>query len=153
VSSVSLSAQPGFSDIPDSTWDGGSALSSAGLKALNADAKFATVRNEQFWGYYKHGETVATPVSPADGYVYSRVELLYMWSVYWTGSPPASPVNGTQVPPTRGATGAGGTFLQSGAVVDQATGAVACTTSYFDGTQHDTNDGIVLVMIFAQRSR
>jgi len=44
--------------------------------------KFAAVRTEEFWGYYKNGETVALPVSPADGYAYAREELRYVWSIF-----------------------------------------------------------------------
>ena len=150
--SLTLSAVPGFTDIADSTYDAGSALSSASMKALNADAKFGAVRNEQFWGYYCNGETVELPVSPADGYEYSRAELIYTWSVWWTGSPPSA-CNGTQTAPTRGATGGGGTFLQAWYEVDQATGDVTCSTSYFSGAQHDCNDGILLVVVHAQRDR
>lgn len=150
--SLTLSAVPGFTDIADATYDAGSALSAAASKALNADAKFAAVRNEQFWGYYCHGETVGLPVSPADGYAYSRADLVYTWSIYWTGSAGGA-CNGTQTAPSRGATGGGGTLLQMGFDIDQATGAVACNVSYFSGRQNDTNDGILLVMVHAQRDR
>lgn len=150
--SLTLSAQPGFTDLADSVFDNGNTISAADLKSLNADAKFAAVRNEQFWGFYRNGETVATPVSPADGYVYSRAELVYTWSVYWTGAATGA-LNGTQSTPGRGATSGGGTLLQMGFEVDQATGAVSCNVSYFDGHQHDTNDGILMVMVHAQRDR
>jgi len=38
------------------------------FKALNAAAKSAGGADGGVWGYYKNGETVALPVSPADGY-------------------------------------------------------------------------------------
>ena len=44
--SLTLSAQPGFTDIPDSTFNSAATLSSSALKSLNADAKFGAVRNE-----------------------------------------------------------------------------------------------------------
>jgi hypothetical protein len=150
--SLTLSGQPGFTELADSTFDAGNALTASNMKSLNADAKFAAVRNEQFWGYYKDGETVVLPVSPADGYIYSNAELVFTWSVYWSGSATGA-LNGTQTTPSRGATGGGGTLLQSGYLVDQTTGVVACNASYFSGAQHDTNDGILLVMTHAQRSR
>ena len=75
--SLSLGTQPGFTEIADSTFDAGNAASDSALKAVNAAAKFGVVRNEQFYGYYANGETVALPVSPADGYAYSRSELRY----------------------------------------------------------------------------
>jgi len=150
--SLTLSEIPGFTDIADSVFNAGSALSSASVKALNADAKFGAVRNEQFWGYYRHGDTVELPVSAADGYEYSRDELVYSWSVWWTGSAPTA-CAGTQTAPTRGATGGSGTLLQMGFDVDQATGEVTCNVSYFSGSQNDTNDGILVVTVHAQRDR
>ena len=119
---------------------------------LNAAAKFGVVRNEQFWGYYRNGETVGLPTSPADGYVYARNELVYTWSIYWTGAATGA-CNGTQVAPARGATSGSGTMLQVGALVDQATGVVTTNVSYYKTAQTDTNDGILLVTVHAQRQR
>lgn len=150
--SLVLSAIPGFTEIPDTSFNTGATASDVDLKALNANAKLACVRNEQFWGFYRHGETVALPVSPADGYLYTRAELVYTWSTYWTGAA-AGACNGTQVAPTRGATGGQGQLLQHGALVDPATGAVSCVTSYYKTDQTDTTDGILLVITHAQRLR
>ena len=150
--SLSLSSQPGFTDLEDSIFDAGNALSAANLKSLNADAKFAAVRNEQFWGFYRHGETVALPTSPADGYTYSRSELLYSWSIFWTAAAPGA-LNGTQTPPSRGATSGGGTLLEFGGYVDPSTGAVSCYSDYFSTRQTNTNDGILMVITHAQRDR
>lgn len=153
--SLTLTAQPGFSEIADSAFDAGNPATAANMKALNADAKFAAVRTEEFWGYYKHGETVQVPTSPADGYAYSQAELRYTWSVFWTGAPPGSALNGTQVTPSRGATGGSGHLLQMGFFVDQATGLVSCDVSYHKdgGSQTDTHDGILVVTTLAKRSR
>ena len=151
--SLELLVAPGFVDIDDAVFDAGEPATDADLKALNADAKFAAVRNEQFWGYYKHGETVVVPVSPADGYGYSRAELVYTWSVYWTGAPTSGALNGTQSLPARGATSGQGDLLSECFWVDQATGVVTCIVSYFKTAQTDTNDGILMVMVHAQRSR
>ncbi len=146
-----LTSQPGFTDVPDSSFDAGNPVTAANMKALNAAAKFAAVRNEEFWGYYKHGETVQLPVSPADWYAYAVEELLFIWAIFWTGAPPGSALNGTQTPPSRGATGGSGNLLQMGFSVDQATGLVTCDISYYvqGGAQADTNDGILLVMTHA----
>jgi len=149
---LTLAAIPGFTELPDASFAAGATASDADMKSLNADAKFAVVRNEQFWGFYKHGETVALPVSPADGYEYARNELLYSWSFYWSGSAPGA-LNGTHGTPARGATSGGGTLLEFGALVDPATGAVTCNVDYFSGTQHNSNDGILLVITHAQRAR
>lgn len=152
---LTLSSQPGFAEVPDSAFDAGNAASAANLKALNAAAKFAAVRTEEFWGFYKHGETVQLPVSPADGYVYARDELRYTWSIYWTGAPPGGALNGTQGTPTRGSTSGGGHVLQMGFLVNQATGGVTCEVDYHvkDGAQTNTTDGILLVTVHAKRAR
>jgi hypothetical protein len=150
--SLSLSSIPGFTEILDTAFAAGSAVSDAVMKALSAVAKFAVVRNEQFYGYYKNGEIVALPVSPADGYPYSRAELRYTWSWYWTGSGGAD-CNGATNPPTKGSTTGEGLMLQSGANVDQLTGLVSTTVSYYKTAQQDKADGILLVMVHAQRAR
>lgn len=153
--SLTLSSQPGFSDVPDSALNAGVAVSSETFKAISAAAKFGAVRNEQFWGYYKHGETVELPTSPADGYLYQRSELRYVWSWYWTGAAPGGALGGTQSAPGRGATSGQGHLLQFGGKVDQATGVVELDVSYHKdgGSQTDTHDGIVMVVTHAQRSR
>lgn len=155
MASLVLGSQPGFSEIPDSTFDAGNAASAANFKALNAAAKFAAVRCEEFWGYYKNGETVALPVSPADGYTYVAAELRYTWSIFWTGGAPSGALAGTQVMPGRGAPGGGGTLLGFGFSIAQATGLVACSVSYYvsGGSQTDTTDGILLVTTIAKRQR
>lgn len=150
--SLTLSAQPGFTELADSTFDTGATPSSSALKSLNADVKFGAVRNEQFWGYYRNGETVALPTSPADGYNYSQAELVYSWSMYASG-PAAGPLNGTQAAPTPAANGGPGTMLSCQQQVNQATGLVTCVTSYFNGTTANTTDGIVMVVVHAQRAR
>jgi len=151
--SLTLSSAPGFTDLPTSDFNAGNTASDTYMKALSENARFAAVRNEEFWGYYRNGEQVTLPTSPADGYVYSRAELLYVvLSVYWSGSAPNA-CNGTQSAPAKGATGGGGTLLQFGYDIDQASGNVSCQASYFDGHQHDTNDGIVKVLTLAKRLR
>ena len=150
--SLTLSAQPGFTELVDSTFNTGNPVSAATNKSLNADVKFAAVRNEQFWGFYRNGETVALPVSPADGYEYSQSELVYSWSWYWTGSAPTA-LNGTQSPPTGGATSGSGTLLQMQSQVNQSTGLVSTVVSYYKTAQQDTNDGILMVITHAQRDR
>ncbi len=152
MASLTLSTIPGFTAIPTSDFDAGNPATDTDLKALKSNAEFAAVRNEQFWGYYKSGETVGLPTSPADGYTYARNELVYSYSFYWTGSATGA-CNGTHTAPGRGATTGAGTVLQTGALVDPATGVVTTNVSYFKTAQTDTNDGILLVITHAQRSR
>ncbi len=154
MSSLTLAAEPGFTEIADASFAAGAAVTDATMKSLNSGAKFAAVRNEQFWGYYKNGETIVLPISPADGYTYSLDELVYGFSWYWTGSA-AGALNGTHTAPTRGATSAAGNALQMGASIDPATGLVESSVSYYTpgGAQNNTHDGILLVTIHAQRMR
>lgn len=153
MASLTLGSQPGFTEVPDSAFDAGQPATAANMKALNAAAKFAAVRTETFFGFYAHGETVVLPVSPADGYAYAREELRYTWSVYWSGAPPSEPLNGTETPPSRGATSGDGTLLQFGYKVDQTTGLVDCFASYWKNSQMDTTDGILMVETVATRQR
>lgn len=150
---LTLGSVPGFTDIADALLDAGNALTAAIAKAIKGNSEYAAVRNEQFWGFYKHGETVQVPTSLEDGYVYSRAELRYSWSFYWSGGPPGSALNGTQVLPARGATGGDGTLLQFGALIDEATGDITTDVSYYKTAQTNTHDGILLVITHAQRDR
>jgi hypothetical protein len=151
--SLSLIAQPGFAELPDADFDAGGVASDTNMKALNAAAKFGVVRNEQFWGYYRNGEQVVLPVSPADGYQYSRSELVYTWSVFAT-QPAVTALLGTQSTPTAGSNSGAGTILLAQYQVNQSSGNVSCITWYFNGSATAvTADGILLVMAFAQRQR
>jgi hypothetical protein len=155
MSTLILTSQPGFTEIPDTTFDAGNPVTAADMKAMNAAVKFGVVRTEEFWGFYKHGETVALPVSPADGYEYERAELLYSWGIYSSAAPPGTALNGTQTAPTRGVNSGAGQVLGFGFYVDQETGAVACDVAYYvyNGAQTNTNDGILLVITHAKRQR
>lgn len=154
-----LTSQPGFTEIADSAFDAGAAATAANMKALNSDTKFAAVRTEFFWGFYKHLETVQLPVSPADGYAYARTELLYMAVPYWSAAAGGA-LNGVQYdpldnPPPRGATSGQGHLLEFGFHVHQKTGVVSCDVHYHKdgGQQSNTNDGILMVITIAQRLR
>ena len=150
--SLTLTSQPGFTELADSTFDAGNPVTDSAMKSLNDAAKFSAVRNEQFYGYYSSGQTVVLPVSPADGYAYSREELLYSWSIYSVSSPTGFPA-GTETPPTTGSPSGQGTLLGLGAWVDQTTGLVTCITSYYKTSQAVTSDGVLCVITHAQRQR
>ena len=152
MATLLLSSQPGFTEVPDQSLDAGNPVSAAVLKALNSAAKFAAVRTEQFWGYYGHGETIALPISAADGYAYAREELLYSPSLVSTGAP-AQALNGTQTLPGYGSTSGEGTLLQIAFRVNQQTGVVESIISYWKSGQQNTNDGILMVVTHATRQR
>jgi len=152
---MTLEAEPGFTEMLDAWLATGMPLTTAVVKALNAAIKFAAVRTEVFYGYYAIGETVPVPTSLIDGYNYSREELRYVWSVYWTASPGPGFVEGSIIAPTTGATSAAGTLLQFGYYVDQNTGDISGKTSYYTPgkSQSDTTDGILMVHTIAKRLR
>jgi len=152
--SLTLSQQPGFTETLSSAFAAGSPVTDSTMNALNSAVNFAAVRNEQFYGYYANGDTVKLPVSLADGYQYSREELLYSWSWYAT-CPPAGAAGGTQTPPALAHTGGSGTVLYMTAKVDQSTGAVATDVEYYQsgGSQNHSTDGILMVITHAQRNR
>jgi hypothetical protein len=154
VATLELSSEPGFTEIPENTYDAGNPITAATAKALNANAAFAAVRSEEFWGYYRHGETVALPISDADGYTYAREELRYVWSLYAT-SPSTGALNGTQDTPSLAAPSGAGTPLKMLFQVDQDSGAVSCAVNYYKngGAETPTNDGILVVMTLAKRLR
>jgi hypothetical protein len=151
--SLTLGTQPGFTEIADSTFDVGNPVTDTAMKAMNGAAKFGAVRNEQFYGYYCNGETVLLPVSPADGYQYSRSELLYSFSTYYSGAGPSGGCNGTQTAPAGGNTSGAGQMLFFTANVDQASGLVETQVAYYKSAQQNTTDGVLLVITHAQRSR
>jgi hypothetical protein len=152
--SLTLTTIPGFTELADTAFNDTNTLAAALLKPLNSDAKFAAVRNEQFYGYYRNGETVQLPTSPADGYAYSRAELVYSWSLF-SSAPSAVALNGTTSPPTPSSRGGAGQLLQINHGVSQTTGLVSLATAYYvtSGSESDTNDGILLVIVHAQRNR
>ena len=150
--SLTLQAQPGFTEVPDNTFDAGNPVSDSALKALNASSKFGVARNEQFYGYYCNGETVQLPVSPIDGYQYQREELLYSFSTFYSGAA-AGPLNGQQSRPVGAGTSGAGMILTFVANVDQVSGLVETGCSYYKSSEQDTGDGILLVITHAQRSR
>ncbi len=152
MASLTLPTAPGFTPIPPANFDAGNPATDSDLKALRANAEFAAVRNEQFWGYYRAGETVALPVSPADGYAYSRSECLYSWSIYSTGAAPAD-LAGTHTTPAPGGSTGSGEVLQMTALVNQASGAISMGVAYYRSSQTNTVDGILLVITHAQRMR
>lgn len=151
--SLTLTGGPAsVAEVPDPDLDSGETLTQAILQAINGDVCFAAVVVEDFWGFYRHGETVVLPVSAADGYNYSRGELLYAWEIFAAGAAPGA-LNGTQTPPTPGANSGAGQILQMGFNIDQGSGVVSCAVSYYvsGGAQTNTTDGILRIHTLARR--
>jgi len=54
-------------------------------RRLNVAAKFSVLKNEVIYmGEFKHGDTVPTPISPADGYPYTYAETQFIPSWRWS---------------------------------------------------------------------
>ena len=148
---------PGAVDIPDTNLAADQPVTDYSLTKISNNAKFAAVRPETFYGWYKDGETVAIPTSPVDGRVYSRQELEYEIAA-WCSRAPAGATNGATTKPSRsnGNSGAGNLYLMDFWVEEKNEanpGRVHCFVSYYvqGGAETPTNDGFVKVRVIATR--
>jgi len=76
---LTLRSQPGFCDIPDSSFASGQICRGINLAKISENAELGMVRLEVFYGTYKDGDTVNLPISTVDGYAYGRDECDYLW--------------------------------------------------------------------------
>jgi hypothetical protein len=140
---LKLSSPPGFADLADSVLASNSPAFSFNVGKIHENSRFAMARTEVFSGEYKNGDTVSLPISPIDGYAYSRDELMYFWTV--RNSTDAS---------TLWISGADSLFYCAW-LVDQATGNVFSDEWYRRSGNHadvnHTNDGKLQVWTVAQR--
>ena len=138
-SGVALSGTVSFSDLDSSKFAGGKKTLEPDTLVLNRNAKFATVRPEFFVTTRTHGQTVALPTSPLDGYAYARAELRYFYIRQDTGAPSVI-----------------GSLLTLHGFIRQDTGVVTLNTFYLKSgsspTQTNTNNGIYRVITVAVRS-
>jgi hypothetical protein len=75
-----------FREIDDSLLFPGNPLPASLMQQLNSNVKMSVARQEFFGpAVYANGSTVPLPVSPIDGYHYSRDEISYIWEVASTG--------------------------------------------------------------------
>jgi hypothetical protein len=78
ISQLTYASIPALSDTPQANVSGDHALNQPDIQAISEMAKAAAVRCEIFpMGYFRDGDIVPTPVSPVDGYAYSRQETIY----------------------------------------------------------------------------
>ena len=158
MSQMTFAVIPGFVDIPDGNLAADQPLTDYDLTKISNNAKFAAVRPEMFYGWYKNGETVLIPVSVVDGYVYSRQELEYEVAALCSRSPDSSAAtNGSLTRPPRSNLndGPGSLFLLDFWIeekTDANPGLVHCEVHYWnDGTETITNGGFVKVRTIATR--
>jgi hypothetical protein len=146
---------PGFSDLADSSLAGNQPLTDDDMVKINQNAKFAAVRMESvYMGWYKNGDVIPTPISPVDGYTYTRTEC----NMFITGShsspPDGSFVSGQAARPTATAPSGAGELVAVAHDIDDSTGTVFTYAYYYvpGGAATATNDGFVKVHCLAMRS-
>ena len=149
---------PGFVDLPDSALAADQPVTDYSLVKISNNAKFAAVRPETFYGWYRDGEVVQIPVSRVDGYVYSRSELEYEVAAWCSRSPDGgAATNGAPTKPARASAndGPGSLFLMDFWVEEENEpnpGRVHCEVHYWNnGTEVVTNGGFVKVRTIATR--
>jgi hypothetical protein len=146
---------PGFFDLDPANFAADQPVEDDDLTKLLAIAKFAAVRTEPIYmGWYKNGDTIPTPVSPVDGYAYSRAECNMIVSGFFSRPPAAGFVSGQAARPTAGHNSGAGQVLWHEYDVDDSNGVVYSAVGYYvgGGAETDTNDGMVKVHCLAIRS-
>ncbi len=158
MSQLTFDVIPGFVDLPDSALAADQPLTDYSLLKISNNAKFAAVRPETFYGWYRHGEVVKLPVSSVDGYVYSRAELEYEVAAWCSRSPTGDAVtNGATSKPPRANSndGPGTLFLMDFWVEEKnepSPGLVHCAVHYWDsGSEIVTTGGFIKVRTIAAR--
>ncbi len=158
MAQLTWATQPGAVDLPDSSLATDQPLTDYSLTKISNNAKFAAVRPETFYGWYRDGETVQIPVSPVDGYQYSRSELEYEIAAWDSRSPaPGQVTHGVPAKPLRASVnGAAGMLFDAYFTVEERSdanpGLVHCFVSFWDnGTEHQTHSGMVKVRTIATR--
>ena len=138
-SGVALSGTVSFSDLDSSKFAGGKKALEPDTLVLSRNARFAAVRPEFFVTTRRHGQMVALPTSPLDGYAYTRAELRYFYIRQDTWVP-----------------GVIGSLLTLHGFIRQDTGVVTLNTFYLKSgsspTQTNTNNGTYRVITVATRS-
>lgn len=137
-----LQTPPGFSDIDPTQLTAGTTLHALKINQIAQNAALGMVRPEFFYGTYRNGDTVIAPISPTDGYNYSRDELIYVYTPY------------TTFDSDTGWTSAAGILFYCQWEVDPITGEVTIQEFYHpDGNQptNQTNDGQLIVLTIGQR--
>ena len=157
MSQLTMSSIPGFFDLANAAIAGGQPLTDDSIQKISANAKFGAVRCEVFYmGYYENGNTVPTPVSPVDGYEYSRAECLFFLIHASTASPASGFVPGQENFPTLSSTAAGTGLLATPwqMYIQGSTGTNPgqITLQNYYSSNGAQNEGTVAVYCIAQRS-
>jgi len=158
MAQLTFSVIPGFVDLADTALAADQPLTDYSLVKISNNAKFAAVRPETFYGWYRDGETVQIPVSPVDGYAYARSELEYEIAAQCSRSPAGdAATNGAAAKPARANVndGSGTLYLMDFWVEEKNEanpGFVHCEVHYWNnGSEIVTNGGFVKVRTIATR--
>lgn len=133
---TSSSLANAFAEVDEGSFVPGSTLRASSVLQIKKNIDEATLTPEFFGVYeFQTGDTVSLPVSPVDGYTYSREELTYFWS--WNAVRPAVGTGNVRIPIFYGG-------------VNQSTGVVnlACwrlTDHYVDDDNFDCHIKMVIV--------
>ncbi|HLI33405.1 MAG TPA: hypothetical protein VKW70_00050 [Terriglobia bacterium] len=157
MSQLTWSSIPGPFDLANSAIAADQPLTDDSIQKISANAKFGAVRCEIIYmGFWANGGTIPTPVSPVDGYNYSRSEVMYIWSIYSNRSPGSGFVQGQATPPAQSnSQPQNGLYNFPGEWdINDSTGEVSLRTSYYSGGGSEvvTNDGIIKVWAICQRN-
>lgn len=140
---LTLKLPPGYSDLSDSVLVFDQPALGIDVAKIYTNAAFGMVRPEIFVGVYKNGDTVPTPVSPIDGYFYTRDELNYVWTVHNSVDPASGWITGRD------------SLYYAAWLVEQTTGQVFSEEWYRRSGSHGeinhTNDGDLWVWTIATR--
>ncbi len=147
-SNLTAAAQPTWTQQQASDYVQDLAYAQDRLVALNENAKFSVLAQECIsMGEFYDGETVPTPVSPADGYAYSYSEVKFVWSWRWTcGS--AAYARPAWTPEEQ----LGALYVTISSVGAVYCGVGWCLTDH-ESYAFDTTTGRIAVFAFCQRSR
>ncbi|MGH9356763.1 MAG: hypothetical protein ACRD10_11595 [Terriglobia bacterium] len=154
MSQMTFNSVPGFFDLSDSAIAGNQPLTDDSLQKISHNAKFAAVRCEIIYmGFYASGNTVPTPVSPVDGYTYSRSECMFIPTLVSTRAPaPGFIVGQANFPTLANSDSYSGNLIAAPYELDinDATGLVTCQV--YGSTNGAQPQGTVKVYAVCQRS-
>ncbi len=155
MSQLTLAEIPGFFDLPDADLAAGQPVTDYVMTKISNNAKFGVVNDERFYmGWFANGDTVPTPVSVADGYIYSLLECEFNIVGFASRAPAPGFVPGQQAEPVQASSNSGpGELYWFNFDIDDSTGKVATRVSYYQpgGAETITNDGMVKVRVRAKR--
>ena len=125
----------------------------------------AKITETFFLGYYIDGGYVGVLgnellfKSPVDNYQYKQSQVKYIWSMFSTRTANVLNPDGTTYhdgqlnnPDMANLNSGAGNLYWFKMWVDQNDGSVNTNVSYFDGAEHQTNDGILAISVICQRS-